>query len=357
MGFPDPGGYYWQPIVSGLNSPIGITNSGDGTGRLFVLEQEGLVRIIQGANLSSEVFLDIRDRVGSQGSEQGILGLAFHPRYEENGFFFVNYTNKNGDTVIARYSVLVDNPNQADSSSEIKLIQISQPYGNHNGGMVAFGSDGYLYLGLGDGGSAGDPQNNAQSLNTLLGKILRIDVDGGDPYAIPLDNPFVNTAQPEIWAFGLRNPWRFSFDQLTGDLYIGDVGQNQWEEINFVRAGELGGVNFGWNYFEGTHDYQGTAPENLAIMDPIVEYDHSLGCSVTGGIIYRGEELPEWQGIYLYGDYCTGRVWGLYEDIDEGWLSRLLFENVGAITSFGEDEAGEVYLCDQRGIIYQLTSK
>jgi glucose/arabinose dehydrogenase len=224
--------------------------------------------------------------------------------------------------------------------------------------MVTFGPDGYLYLGLGDGGSGGDPHGNGQSLSSLLGKILRIDVDHGDPYAIPGDNPYTEgRGQPEIWAYGLRNPWRFSFDHLTGDLYIGDVGQNLWEEIDFLPAGSLGGANFGWNFFEGTHTYQATVPEGLSVVAPIFEYSHDMGCSVTGGVVYRGALLPEWQGVYLYGDYCTGRVWGARRIAQGDWLNALLFEGIGQITSFGEDEAGEVYLADQAGIIYTLTGK
>ncbi len=345
--FPNPEAYLWQTIVSGLERPIDLQHAGDGSGRSFIIEKVGRIRILQAGNLVDFPFLNITERVGSQGNEQGLLGLAFHPRYAENGLFFVNYTDRNGDTVIARYRVTAD-PNLADPSSELVLLRVSQPYGNHNGGVLAFGPDGYLYAGLGDGGSAGDPRGNAQKLDTLLGKILRLDVDSAEPYAIPADNPFGN----EIWAYGLRNPWRMSFDRGTGDLYVGDVGQGNWEEINFVSAGMPGGVNFGWDYFEGTHPYEGTPPQGTQFVPPVAEYDHGQGCSVTGGYVYRGS-MPAWSGIYLYGDYCSGNVWGLIRS-DGGWQTRVLFEALGRITSFGQDESGEVYLVTDSGQILGL---
>jgi glucose/arabinose dehydrogenase len=329
---------------------VGIAHAGDGSGRLFILEQAGVIRILQGRELIAEPFLDIRDRVGSGGNEQGLLGLAFHPRYTENGYFYVNYTDLNGDTVIARFSATGD-PNRADPASEARLLQISQPYANHNGGVLAFGPDGYLYIGTGDGGSGGDPLGNGQSLDTLLGKILRIDVDGGEPYAIPEGN-----LKAEIWAYGLRNPWRFSFDRLTGDLYIGDVGQNAWEEIDFLPAGSPSGANFGWNYREGAHPFAGSPPEGLELIEPVAEYDRSAGISVTGGVVYRGAALPEMNGIYLYGDYGTGLVWGLLRNPDGSWQNQLLFDSGANITSFGEDESGEVYLVDRNGNILKLAA-
>lgn len=357
-GFPNPQAYTWQPVVAGLQKPLDLAAAGDGTGRLFIVEQAGRVRVVQDGQLLSVPYLDITDRVGSRANEQGLLGLAFHPRYAENGFFYVNYTDLNGDTVIARFQVSSSDPNRADPGSEYRLLSVPQPYPNHNGGAVAFGPDGYLYLGLGDGGSAGDPQGNGQSLNTLLGKILRLDVDRGEPYAIPADNPFANGGgRPEIWAYGLRNPWRLSFDRLTGDLYIGDVGQNQIEEIDFLPAGAPGEANFGWAFYEGTSPYEGTPPADVQLIPPVAEYRHDMGCSVTGGVVYRGSRLPAWQGIYLFGDYCSGLVWGLVQDAQGAWQSQMLFGPVGRITSFGQDENGEVYLVDQAGVVYVLAAK
>lgn len=355
--FPDPLNYRWELVTNGLSSPVGLANASDGSGRLFVIEQEGVIRVIKNGELISEPYLDIRHKVGSQANEQGLLGLAFHPRYFETGSFYVNYTDKDGNTVIARYSVASDNPDRADPDSETRLLAINQPFGNHNGGAVAFGLDGMLYLGLGDGGSANDPQGNAQSTETHLGKILRINIDEGDPYAIPTSNPFVNGGGlPEIWAYGLRNPWRFSFDRLSGDMYIGDVGQNTWEEIDFYHAGSPPGANFGWDYREGSHGFEGAPPDDLALIDPVAEYDHSQGCSITGGVVYRGPSLPTWQGVYLYGDFCTGYIWGLLGNNEQGWESKLMFETGANITSFGEDEVGEVYIVVRDGGVYRLTN-
>lgn len=353
---PDGSAYRWTEIVGGLDKPVGLVSPMDGSERLFILEQEGVIRVVQRGVLLRQPFLDIRDRVGSRAPEQGLLGLAFHPRFEENGHFYVNYTDANGDTVIARFTVSRGDPNLADVSSEKVLLFVPQPYPNHNGGAVVFGPDGYLYLGLGDGGSGGDPQGNGQSTQTLLGKILRIDVDRGDPYAIPSDNPFAQGGGlAEIWAYGLRNPWRITFDRVTGDLYIGDVGQNKWEEIDFLPFGSAGGVNFGWDYREGKHRFEGIAPPGIDLVDPVAEYDHSQGCSVTGGVVYRGQALPEWQGVYLYGDYCSGNIWGLLRNSDGTWQNARLFETGLRISSFGEDQAGEAYVLDHAsGTVYRL---
>jgi glucose/arabinose dehydrogenase len=345
--FPDPNAYDWQQVITGLERPDDL--QADGSGRLFVIEKVGRIRIIQDGQLAPQPFLDITDRVGSQGNEQGLLGLAFHPEYAQNGRFFVNYTNKDGDTVIARYQVSGD-PNAADPNSEVKLLGVDQPFANHNGGVLTFGPDGYLYAGLGDGGSQGDPNGNGQNTNSLLGKILRIDVNSGEPYTVPPDNPFGN----EVWAYGLRNPWRISFDKGTGDLYIADVGQNTWEEIDYLPAGSPGGTNFGWNHREGAHDYAGGGPSGM--VDPVAEYSHQEGgCSVTGGYVYRGA-MPEWNGIYLYADYCTGLIWGLIQ-IDGGWQKQQLFDVDYTITSFGQDQAGELYLVSDSGSIYKLVKK
>jgi glucose/arabinose dehydrogenase len=354
---PDPSAYSWQTVVSGLQRPLDLQSARDGSGRLFVVEQAGLIRIIQDGQLLPEPFLDIHERVGSRGNEQGLLGLAFHPQYTQNGYFYVNYTDLQGDTVIARYTVQSGSPNQADPGSEFVLLQVDQPFSNHNGGQVSFDPAGYLVLGLGDGGSANDPQGNGQSTNTLLGKLLRIDVDNGERYAIPADNPFAaGGGLPEIWMVGLRNPWRFSFDRVTGDLYIGDVGQDAWEEIDFWPAGSPGGANFGWNLREGAHPFAGSVPDGLQLIEPVAEYQHPVGCSVTGGYVYRGQDLPEFQGVYLYSDYCSGKVWGLLRLADGSWQNQVLFETGLNISSLGIDEAGEIYLVDQpSGTISRLT--
>jgi len=347
---PNPALYQWTQVLSGIQAPTDIKNASDGSGRLFILEQPGRIRIFKDGQLLKVPFLDISAQVGNDGSERGLLGLAFHPQFAQNGFFFVNYTDKSGNTHIAR---LTANADTASPDSEKQILFVQQPFPNHNGGALAFGPDGYLYIGLGDGGSAGDPYGNAQSGNSLLGKILRIDVDHGDPYAIPTDNPYAAGGQtrPEIWALGLRNPWRFSFDRLTNDLWIGDVGQNLWEEIDFVPAGTPGGLNFGWNKMEATHAYNGSnQPEFTA---PVAEYPHGVECSVTGGAVYRGAALPAWQGVYFYGDYCSGVIWGRQSPPQDS-SSVPLFRTGFKISTFGMDEAGELYVADYNGAIYRL---
>ena len=357
--FPDPSGFAWEKVVSGLQKPLDLKSPQDNSGRLFIVNQPGSILILQDGQLLQTPFLDISKRVGSSGTEQGLLGLAFHPNYAQNGYFYVNYTDRNGDTVIARYQVSADDPNRADPNSEKVLLTVDQPYPNHNGGGMMFGPDGYLYMSLGDGGSANDPHSNGQSLDTYLGKLLRVNVDQGDPYAIPSDNPFANGGGlPEIWAYGLRNPWRFSLDRATGDLYIADVGQNTWEEVDFQPAGAPGGANFGWNYREGAHPFRGTPPADLNLIDPVTEYQHPVGCSITGGYVYRGQDLPEFQGIYLYSDFCSGIVWGLLRMPDGSWQSQELFRTGFNVSSFGLDQAGEIYMMDQpTGTLYRLQRK
>ena len=343
--FPDANAYTWQPVASALDRPVDLQP--DGSGRLYIVEKLGHIHLFENGQVSETPFINIEDRVNDNSNEMGLLGLAFHPNYSQNGFFYVNYTGEGGDTFLSRFQASGDT---ADPDSELILLRIEQPFPNHNGGVMVFGPDGYLYAGLGDGGAGGDPFGNAQSLDTLLGKILRIDVDSAEPYAVPADNPFGD----EIWHYGLRNPWRISFDKLTGDLYIGDVGQGEWEEIDFLPAGSPGGTNFGWDRREGAHDYEGSASPDF--VEPIAEYSHSDGgCSVTGGYVYRGS-MPEWNGIYLYGDYCTGYIWGLIRSADgASWQNQLLFQTNQRITAFGQDETGELYLIADSGEIFKLT--
>lgn len=330
----------FKRIADNLASPVFITHAGDT--RLFVLEQRGTIRIIEAGQLRLEPFLDIRAEVGATANEQGLLGLAFHPNYVANGQFFVNYTDNNGDTVIERYSVTTD-PNRADAGSAQTVLTVEQPYPNHNGGMLAFGGDGLLYIGMGDGGSAGDPHDHSQNPRSLLGKLLRLNVSVANP-------------SPEIWALGLRNPWRFSFDRLTGDLYIGDVGQGAWEEISFLPAPLVAGANFGWNILEGSQPYAGGNTSGL--IPPIAEYSHSEGgCSVTGGYVYRGAAFPSLQGAYLFGDYCSGLIWVLLRSGSGEWVRSVFARTDFNITSFGEDVNGELYLADRNGGIYLLAGK
>jgi glucose/arabinose dehydrogenase len=295
--------------------------------------------------------------VGSSGSEQGLLGLAFHPGYAQSGLFFVNYTDRAGDTVVSRFSLGAD-PARADPASEVVLLALEQPAANHNGGHLAFGPDGYVYIGTGDGGASGDRFGNGQNGATLLGAMLRLDVDGGEPYAVPPGNPFLDDpgVRDEIWAIGLRNPWRYSFDRLTGELYIADVGQNQYEEVNVQPAGSPGGENYGWPIMEASHCFpesQTCSQEGLIL--PVVEYDHGQGCSVTGGYVYRGETFPSLRGIYLFGDYCSGRIWGLARSAGGTWQAAELAQTDLRISSFGEDEAGELYVLDMgNGVLYRI---
>lgn len=350
------------PKLTGVSNPVFVTNAGDGSDRLFVVEQSGRIRVAQNGTLLPTPFLDIRSRVLA-GGEQGLLSVAFPPGYADKQHFYVYYTNAAGNLVIARYGLTAD-PNVADSNSEQIIITINHPTNtNHNGGQLAFGPDGYLYIGTGDGGGAGDPNNNAQNLASLLGKILRIDVEspGTTSYTIPRTNPFLTTTDPtnqyrdEIWALGLRNPWRFSFDRQAGDLYIADVGQSAYEEVNFQPAASLGGENYGWRILEGSFPYRSNGNDTNGLVLPVAEYDHTQGISVTGGYVYRGLAAPRLQGIYLYGDFANGKIWGLRPS-PTGWETQLLLDSPYGISSFGEDEQGNLYVADYSGGgVYQVT--
>ena len=357
-----------KQVVSGLQYPVDINHAGDGSNRLFVIEQEGRIKIIRNGALESTPFLDITDRVRCCG-ERGLLGIAFHPDYKTNGYFYVNYTSKQregvaalGDTIIARYEVSSEDPDLADPDSEAIILVISQPESNHNAGKLLFSPlDGYLYIPMGDGGGGGDPDNLSQNLLTMLGKVLRIDVDSKFPYAIPEDNPvFESTGHlKEIWALGLRNPWRFSFDRLTGDMYIGDVGQGSWEEIDYQAATAPGGINYGWRCREGAHDFNFSGGcADLDLTDPIAEYGRDQGYSVTGGFVYRGDSYPALYGQYFFADYGTGRIWTIHKTGANSWsLPALELNTTLQISTFGEDENGELYLADRKltnGTVYQI---
>jgi glucose/arabinose dehydrogenase len=347
-----------EEAAADLKSPVFITHAGDKSNRMFVVEKKGTIAILHDGKRSATPFLDVSSLITSGGSEQGLLGLAFHPQYSSNGRFFIYYTASNGDNTLARYQVS-DNPDVADPNSATVLFAQPDFAANHNGGMLAFGPDGHLYVGLGDGGGGGDPQSNGQNRSTLLGKLLRLDVSGDQPYAIPPDNPWpsgADGARPEIWAYGLRNPWRFSFDRATGDLYIGDVGQNAHEEIDFQPAGASGGLNYGWSVREALHCFQADPCESNDMVDPVAEYSHDQGCSVTGGYVYRGAAFPSLAGVYIFGDYCSGTIWSLHRDGSGTWEQRELLDSGLSISSFGEDEAGELYVVDLGGTLYRVTA-
>ncbi len=347
-----------QPVASGLSSPLYLSAPA-GDPRLFIVEQAGRIRIVESGQLLAQAFLDIRDRVAS-GGEEGLLGVAFHPNYAGNGYFYVDYTHLNNArdtlyTLIERYSVSPA-PDSADSASHKVILRIVQPYTNHNGGLVMFGPDGMLYIGMGDGGSGGDPENRAQNRDSLLGKLLRIDVDHGDPYAIPASNPFAaGGGAPEIWALGLRNPWRYAFDRAAGLLYIADVGQNLWEEVSVAPAAQ-GGLNYGWRIMEGLHCFNATSCSSTGLVQPVVEYGHANGCSITGGFVYRGTRAPSLVGQYFYSDYCSGwmRSFAYANGAVTGQTTWSLNVSLGNVLSFGEDSAGELYVLSGGGSVYRI---
>ena len=354
---PSPGVPGLEVVVTGLSFPLFLTTPPGDSNRLFVVERGGRIRIVKNGTLLAAAFLDLSSRITS-GGEQGLLGLAFHPQYAQNGVLVVNYTNPNGDTRVSRFTVSSD-PDRADGGSEQVILGVGQPFTNHNAGMVAFGPDGFLYIALGDGGSGGDPQGNGQDPTTLLGSILRVDIDGGTPYAIPPSNPFAtsSTFRPEIWAYGLRNPWRFSFDRLNGDLYIADVGQSAREEINVQPAASAGGENYGWDIMEGSICFSPSPGCNqTGLTLPVLDYNHTQGCSVTGGYVYRGAAIPAIQGRYFYADFCGGWIRSFRYQNGQVSEDTQWFSQVGSITSFGEDAVGELYVTVSSGSVYKIES-
>lgn len=353
------------PLVRGLEQPVFLTHAGDSSGRLFVVEQTGRIRVIRGGGLQPGAFLDV-SRIITTGGERGLLGLAFPADFEASGRFYVNYTDIDGNTVVARYVADDPSSDRPKLDGPEVLLSVKQPYANHNGGGIAFGPDEMLWVGMGDGGSGGDPQGNGQNPKALLGKMLRLDVSGTGKARAAADNPGAaggSALAPEAIQLGLRNPWRFSFDRSTGDLWIGDVGQNAWEEIDYVPRVEFLGANFGWNRWEGNHPYPkgSKATSKAGLTFPITEYAHDQGQSVTGGYVYRGRRYPVLDGTYLYGDFAAGWVAGL-QRLDDGshpagaTLERRLLEGAGNPSSFGEDEEGELYLVDYGGTVYRISA-
>jgi glucose/arabinose dehydrogenase len=353
----------WELVLTDILQPVVLTQPDDGSGRFFIAIRRGLIRVMENGVLLETPFLDLRDRSIQEfeSIEQGLLGMAFHPNYAVNGFFYVYYVDTGQNIVVSRFQVSADDPNRADPDSEHRLLGIIKPAADHNGGNLVFGPDGYLYLGTGDGGIQRDPYGHAQSLDSLLGKILRLDVDHGEPYGIPPDNPFANAAGlDEIFGFGMRNPWRFSFDALTGDLYIADVGHKETEEVDFIPAGSPGGFNLGWNHYEGFDFYtlfeEPPVPPLPDHTPPIWTYSHGSGgrCAVVGGYVYRGSDLPALLGMYLFGDFCSGEIWGLRPGPDGNWAAETLFDTSFTISSFSVDARNEIYLLTLTNEIYKL---
>ncbi len=360
---PEPETITFSLVTDGLSQPVDITHAGDA--RLFIVEKGGKIRLFENNTLRAEAVLDLSDIV-STNSERGLLSLAFDPNFTENNYFFVYYTDSQGSSTISRFT-LNNQTSVADASSEKILLKFSQPFANHNGGQIAFGPDGYLYIASGDGGSGNDPLNAGQNLKTLLGKILRIDVVGTEAqaYSIPKDNPFVDndSALPEIWAYGLRNPWRFSFDSLTGDMYIADVGQNAFEEVNFQAADSTGGENYGWRLMEARSCFnpsESCNPDNN-LVEPILHYAHGSenGRSITGGFVYRGESINSLQRKYIYGDFVSGRIWQAEADPEgvRGWRNSLIEDTNYSISTFGVDHEGELYVASFSGGIYKFAKE
>ena len=348
-----------QTVTAGLALPVQVVSSHDGSGRLFIAQQNGKILIHDDAGLRPRPFLDIAD-VSPCCENGGLLSVVFHPRYRENGELFVLYVDRNADTAVARYRRSANDPELASPAGEL-LFTVPQPKGigpNHHGGTLQFGPDGYLYISIGDGGNGEHVLQRAQDLSLRAGKLLRIDVDRGAPYTIPPDNPFAGApgVAQEIFAYGLRNPWRFSFDRATGELLLGDVGHESWEELDLVTLDEARGANFGWPRMEGMHCFPpGSACEPAGITQPALEYPLTLGCSVTGGYRYRGTRWPALAGRYLYGDWCSGRIWAAWEEGDGRWTSAIIADTEHAIVSFGEDDAGELYAVDYNGALLRVT--
>ena len=357
---PGGGAYHPEPFLAGLDRPLFLVQAPGDASRHYILEQSGRVRLALDGELQAEAFLDLSaevfDPTARGGGERGLLGLAFHPGFEENRRFFVNFTDGEGHTRVVEYAA--PSGDRADPTSARLILKVEQPYTNHNGGCIEFGPDGFLHIGMGDGGDKGDPDNRAQDLSTLLGKLLRIDVDGGEPYRIPPGNPFVGIkdARPEIWAYGLRNPWRFSWDPGTGDLWIADVGQKAWEEIDMEPAGDAGGRNYGWRLREGAHCFD--PPEDCdrpGLVDPVFEYSHATGgCSITGGYLYRGDALSGLRGKYLFADWCAGKVWAFNPETGR---HETVLKEMGPVTSFGRGLDGELFICVGDGGVFRLVAR
>ena len=351
--------YGIQIIAHDLRFPVYITHANDGSNRLFVVEKIGRIRVIENGNVLETPFLDISEDVGSGSLEQGFLGLVFHPDYIHNGWFYIYYSDRWGNVVLSRYTVSATDPNIADTATAKLILSISHPYSYHYGGQLQFGPDGYLYVSVGDNyeGTGGrDPAGNAQNPASLLGKILRLDVSSVDGYAVPPDNPYsFNPAfAPEVWAMGLRNPWRFSFDETTGNLYIADVGQDNYEEIDFQPAHSSGGQNYGWNNFEGRHSLY-NVPKTPDLTFPVLEFTHENGnCAVIGGYVYRGQAMPELQGTYFFSDFCSGTIWTTQPSDADHWDYGAFMQLGAQITSFGEDDNGELYIVNYRGIVLKI---